>query len=326
MTNISSEEIQEARNLTSSAKSVLVVLPKNPSVDNVATGLSLYLALSSSGKQVSIFCPKEMTVEFNRLIGVDKIKNNLGNQEGKNLIISFPYQEGSIEKVSYNIDNDNFNLVIEPREGYPIITPEVMRYSFNGGNTDLIITIGVYSPNEFQDLDSNTQSLFSQKPIINIDFQNHNSRFGKVNLVDTNVSCLSEIVIYLFSQLGWNINQDIASNLFYGLTSGSQNFTSPKTTATTFEAAAICLRQGGVKSQISEEMPTATNISQTIKPTVAKPPTTNFPNQPPSFKGKGPAKKPSIDQFYQPSPREATHPETPPDWLKPKIYKGSTLL
>ena len=61
---------------------------------------------------------------------------------GKNLVISFPYQEGSIEKVSYNIENDKFNLVIEPRENYPVITPEMIKYSYGGGNTDLIITVG----------------------------------------------------------------------------------------------------------------------------------------------------------------------------------------
>ena len=62
----------------SRSNSVLIVLPQSPDLDTVAAGLSIYLALSSYGKTSSVFCPSDMLVEFNRLVGVDKVSRELG--------------------------------------------------------------------------------------------------------------------------------------------------------------------------------------------------------------------------------------------------------
>lgn len=327
MANISSDQINQARNFLENAKSILIALPGNPTVDGVASALSLYLALSSSGKQVNVVCATAMTVEFNRLVGVDKIGNSLsGSSNGRNLVISFPYQEGSIEKVSYNIENDIFNLVIEPRENYQPITPEMMRYSYSGGTTDLIITIATSRLTDLGSLYNNSQSLFSEKPIINIDYHNHNSLFGKVNIVDPSVSSASELTSSLLSLLGFTTDADIATNLYAGIISGSQNFTSNTTSAFTFETAAICLKNGARKI-IGEETRSSFSTS-TFPPQVQKPfQPSPFPKGPRPFAPK--MQKPKVTSNFQPQqvqPKESTHPETPPDWLKPKIYKGSTLL
>ena len=333
---ISSEQIREIQTLLTGAKEVIIALPKSPNADKVATALSLFLALSSKGKQVKVVCTDPMTVEFNQLIGVDKISSVTSSGNGRNLIISFPYQEGSIEKVSYNIENDAFHLVIEPREGYPTITPEVVRYSFGGGNIDLIITIGTASLADLDSIYQNNQDLFASKPIINIDSQNHNQRFGKVNIVDPSVSSVSEMVLYLFSQLNFVISPDIATNFLAGITIGSQNFTSRETSVTTFEAASVCLRNGA-RRDVSTEQQRLVRPKATYTP---YPYTNNIPTQNfarPGISTKMPQTKPksqgetqftpfqqSKQQQPQQKPQQTT--EAPPDWLKPKIYKGSTLL
>jgi len=335
MIQTSSEQIREIQTLVAGAKEIMIALPKSPNADKVATALSLFLALSSKGKQVKVVCTDPMTVEFNQLIGVDKITSVTNSGNGRNLIISFPYQEGSIEKVSYNIENDAFNLVIEPREGYPIITPEVVRYSFGGGNIDLIITIGVASLTDLDSIYQSNQDLFASKPIINIDSQNHNQRFGKVNIVDPSVSSVSEMVLYLFSQLNLVISPDIATNFLAGITIGSQNFTSRETSIITFEAASVCLRNGARRGFSTEQQhlvrPKAT---YTPSPYTNTMPAQHFAR--PGISTKVPQTKPKpqgetqFTPFQQPKQQSQQKPqqttEAPPDWLKPKIYKGSTLL
>lgn len=329
MTNVSSDLINQTRALFDQSQGVLIVLGKNPSYDDVACGLSLYLASSARGKKATIVSPSPMTVEFSHLIGVDKISNSLGNVgNGNNLVISFPYQEGSIEKVSYNIENDTFNLVIEPREGYPNITSEMMRYSYSGGETDLVFSIGAQNLSDFDNIYQNNPTLFTDKPLVNIDINSQNQRFGKINLIDPGVSSISELLVNLFSALGITLDSDIASNLFAGIAAGSNNFTA-NTSASTFENAAICLKNGAKKIEQTD------TYSPASIPTFRETPKTQVPPQsaqitPPSFTRQPVSVKNQpqrVNKPFQP-PAVQKHPSTdaPPDWLKPKIYKGSTLL
>ena len=335
MANIDPNQVSQARNLLEGAKSIAILLGGNSTYDSVAAGLSLYLALSSYGKQVSIASPTPMTVAFNRLVATDKIGTSVNGTGGKNLVISFPYQEGSIEKVSYNIENDSFNLVIEPREGYPMITQDLIRYSFSGGATDVIITVGVANLNDLGDLYRQNQQLFSEKSVINIDTSQTNTRFANRTNIIGDASGVCELMTSLFSSFGFTIDSDIATNLLAGIESGSNNFTTPGTTAATFEAAAICLKNGAKRITAPSHAP---SVSQYASP---------FPPQPTfsrPFRPQAPAKpqipqaasqKPKREQPQQPTrpfaqnpqqTKSAQTPQAPPDWLKPKIFKGSTLL
>lgn len=355
MMQVPQDQSHEMQNILEGSKELLIGLPKSPSLDEVAAALSLYLVLSSKGKQVKVVCPSEMTVEFNQLIGVDKITSVVNGGNGRNLVISFPYEEGSIEKVSYNIENATFNLVIEPRENYPLITPDVIRYSFGGGNTDAIITVGISSLSDLDNLYQANQDLFSNKPVINIDIKNNNQRFGKVNLVDPSASSVSELLLYLFSQIGLQLDPDTSTNLLNGITHGSQYFTSQETSISTFEAATICLRNGARKIGYQESAPTShqAQTSSFFSPTATR---QSYPPKPAQTRTQIPAYSPSPNQLPRhqtgikmPTPRtqqsystgstqKPSQPQqtvrqksqsgsdAPPDWLKPKIYKGSTLL
>jgi len=329
MINITSDQINQLRTLIDGAKEGIIVVTKNPSLDAMASSLALYLSLTSKGKNLQIISPTTTTVEFSHLIGVDKVKNHLnGSGNGRNLIISFPYQEGSIEKVSYNIENDTFNLVIEPREGYTTITPEMIQYSYSGGNIDFIITVGVEKLTDLDYLYSNNQTAFSNHPIVNIDIDTKNQRFGRINIIETGVSSLSELTLSLISNLGFNLDNDIATNLLYGITAGSQNFSSEKTSASTFEMAALCLRNGARKPKL---YPQNTSPQLRTEPFFAKP-QPNYQKPFPSNFEPNQTVKPKQSKPFPKSPppsqstKQNNQNEAPPDWLKPKIYKGSTLL
>lgn len=340
MTNIASDQINQIRTLIEQMKEILILITPDPNLDQVASALSLYLSLISHGKQVSITCPTPMTVEFSHLVGVDKVSNKIDATAGNNLVISFPYQEGSIEKVSYNIEDNAFNLVIEPRKDYPPITPEAIKYSYTGGNINLVCTIGVVKPSDF-DSQTNIRALLNEKPIINIDVNSQNQNYGKANLVDPNLSSICELLVSSFSLLGYNMGGDIATNLLMGITNASNNFTSAQTSATTFEAAAICLKHGAGKvslapqqkkplysniPQISSRIPTGINIPIKSNPPVAVSQVHQtiqpiFNKTQPKIKIFSPKPKPITATAVNKPTRD-----TPPDWLKPKIYKGSTLL
>jgi nanoRNase/pAp phosphatase (c-di-AMP/oligoRNAs hydrolase) len=334
------------RNLIENSNGLIVTTKANPTMDSFAASLALFLSLSATGKQISIACSSQPTVEYSSLIGLDKLTTRLNQSQGRNLVISFPYQEGSIEKVSYNIENDLFNLVIEPREGYPEITPQMMSYATSGGNIDTIIIVDTPSLQELGYIYNSNQKLFQEKTVVNIDSHENNSNFGKINIVDPNAASTSEIIPYIINACNLNMHEDIAKNILMGISSASQNFTSIKTSSSTFEAASLCMRY--VRKNISQDKP---QITQNIpfQKTYPQQQTNQFQKQNQnSFSNKQsfpqnltkqqfPPKK--QDQFTSNQPAEIDKPipeftekkeakkhKTPEDWLKPKIYRGSTLL
>lgn len=350
MTNIPIDQLNQLRGLLEQAKTIAIITAPQPSVDTVSASLALYLALSATGKSVSVVSPAPMTVAYSHLVGVDKIGNTIGAGDGRNLVISFPYQEGSIEKVSYNIESDTFNLVIEPREGYPQITSENIRFSTGGGGQpDVLIAVGISKVYDLQTSLGQNQTLAQDKPVIALDTNPRHEQFGKVDIVIPSASSISEIVTHLLSSLSLRMDEDIAANLFLGISDGSENFTSPTTSASTFEAAALLSRSGARKSIEPTENsaePAQTTGPQYMQntPRMPRPQFGNQTRMPPGAFRKFPPARPqqqqkpfpsapmNAPQSNQPAQGGITGPksrqqqqETPSDWLKPKIYKGSSL-
>ncbi|PIS14108.1 hypothetical protein COT65_00600 [Candidatus Shapirobacteria bacterium CG09_land_8_20_14_0_10_47_13] len=219
------------KNKLSSAQSILILLAQNPGYDEVAAGLSLFLALKKSQKQITIVSPSAMTVEFSSLVAVDKIRTKI---EGRNLLVSFDYVEESVEKVSYNIENGKFNLVIQSKEGFPPLAAENVQYSANGGKADLVITIGI-------EVAANLGAFYKDNPEL----------FKEEKMVAINIgeaAAISEKMAGLISRTGLPVDADIATNLIQGIESATKGFSQEAVGADTFEAMAFCLRAGGKRA------------------------------------------------------------------------------
>src|SRR3989344_8727496 len=129
------------------------------------------------------------------LTGADKIQQALSTG-GDNLVISIPYtDEGSIDKVDYNIQGKTFNLVVSPKPGYPKLEPDKIHFSYIGGKVEFIFTIDVPSLNNIGPLYQQNQGEFQGKNIINIDRHLINNSYGLVNYVNKSSSSTSELVL-----------------------------------------------------------------------------------------------------------------------------------
>ena len=126
--------IVEAINKGSSG---LIVIPSNYTPDALVSATSLYLALSQFGKSVALVCSSPVT---STITAANKFQSSLSTA-GDNLVISFPYTEGAIDKVDYNIQGSSFNLVVTPRQGFPKLNPDQVKYTYTGGMVNFIILI-----------------------------------------------------------------------------------------------------------------------------------------------------------------------------------------
>src|SRR3989338_4437050 len=228
-----------------------IVLPANPSVDAVAAATALYLGLHKLGKSVTLACSSKINPNFT---ASDKFQSQLSTT-GDNLVISFPYSDGAVDKVDYNIQGSNFNLIITPRQGFPKLEPEQVKYNYTGGFLNFVVILDSPTLNSLGALYSENEKQFQGKDIINIDRHLTNSFYGSVNYVNKTSSSISEMVLKLLQNLGVELDRDIATNLYAGIASSTNNFSSYSVTADTFENVAHLLRLGAVKKMLPKQPP-----------------------------------------------------------------------
>ncbi|OGM28374.1 hypothetical protein A2962_02765 [Candidatus Woesebacteria bacterium RIFCSPLOWO2_01_FULL_39_61] len=292
------------------SKSVLVLLPTKPYFDQVASGLALYLALRED-KQVSIACPTPMTVEFNRLIGVNKISQELGD---KNLIIRFvDYKASDIERVSYDIENGQFRLTVIPKQNINPPTKDQLDLSYSGISAGTVIIVGGTSESHFP--------AISSKDLVGADLVHVGTKDISLSSNKSFVSfsrpasSVSEVLYSLIKESGLKIDEDIATNLLVGIEEGSNKFSEGTVTADTFAAVGELMRMGGKRNPQPENLQKRDFPPGSIPGTFPANPQPQVSQQQAAHQQKLPEKSKDRQDEQQ----------APKDWLEPKIYKGTSI-
>jgi hypothetical protein len=291
--------------IINASNSVLVMLPTKPYFDQVAAALGLYLSLSTK-KETSISCPADMLVEFHRLVGVDKITQDLGN---KNMTMKFAgYKAADIEKVSYDIENGEFKLTVVPKSGFMAPTKDQVDISYSGISADTIILVGGANSSHFPILGKD----LADAKILHIGTKAL-ALTGNENVLSfaRPAASVSEIVSALIFEGNFDLGADIATNLIAGIEEGSRGLKSFEVTAETFVAMANLMKAGG-RRVLSER------ISRDNYPMGS------IPGEKPVFEKTVP-EQPVFSQAapIQEEPEDAK--PAPKDWLEPKIYKGTSV-
>lgn len=310
--NQTTSRIVEAINKGSTG---IIALPQNPTVDAIAAATALYLGLAKMGKTVNLVCATSVTSD---LMAADKIQSNL-SVGGDNLVVSFPYSDGSIDKIDYNIQGQFFNLTISPRPGFPKLNPNQVTYSYTGGSFDFIVTVDAPNLNSIGNLYLENQAQFQGKNIINIDRHLTNAFFGTVNFVNKTSSSTSELVLKTLQALQVELDKDISTNLYAGISAATNNFTAYSVNAETFETIAALLKAGALKRVAK------TPVSQPPRmPSFTPPPVQQTPSSQTSFEQKTGGSIDTIERATTSQTKEGS--PNPQDWLKPKIFKGGGLV
>jgi len=330
-----------------SVQNILIVLSSSPSADDLASGLALLLSLQQAGKKASIATEGVIRVEHTHLFGVGQIQNRIPQANGGNFTITLSGvvtkdasgQEAvpALEKLRWEPQGSDLKLIFQTVPGQKF-EPTQVTPSYEGGNFDLIFTLGVTSLDLLGNLYSVNQQLFSSNYVINIDNKPGNTNFGRSNVLDPIATSISEMMVQILPSLQLPMDQDSATNLLSGIFEATNNLQGTNLTADTYQAVAQCLRAGGQKpgNQPPVINPLETTAFQQIfnitppaqvitEPSVAPQP------QPVAQPFIQPVPQVPTQPVEQSSPEEAPDGETATssnpeaDWLTPKIYKGSSI-
>ncbi len=336
-------QLSELKNLLPSSKNILIALPAGADIDKLAAGLSLFLTFESQGKQVSVVCEDTLTVGQSHLFGIDHVQKNIPSLgAGGNLTLTLEGVASSngtipaLEKLDWFAENNNLNLVFHVIPGQ-IFQPSRIVPKYQGSGFNLIFVVGAANLDSLGSVYRQTAQTFSGVHIVNIDSQN-NSQFGQTNVVDANASSVSEVTAQVLADLGINIDADTATNLLTGIFAATGNLTSAKVNADTYQVVANCLKLGGKKpdqAQASQAptQPQLEALMQTLSPQSVIEPVTVPPivTQPVSGQTGPSFTQPIGGSTNTPSPEERPAGEgvisetVEPEWLTPKIFKGSNL-
>ncbi len=335
--------LQQIRDIIEKNDKVAIAVGRSVTVDDMAPALSLYLSLQQMRKQVTIASASQPTVELSSLVGINKVASQFGGSSG-DLIVSFPYKEGEIEKVSYTIDNGYLNIVVKAGEQGLGFQETDVRYTRGGGTPSVLFVIGTPRLSDLGTLFD--PEALKNTTIVNIDNKADNQGFGDAVLVSQNASSVSELVANLLSYIGVDLDIDVAQNLLSGISFATGNFQDPKTTGAAFEMAGILMKKGAMRmsgvapaprptmprNSFMQQPPMPTQIPQrqpqpqqqsedrvsTFMPETMKAAPTQMPRQP--------FRQPMQSSTSQPQQQARDNRKPPSDWLTPKVYKGSDKL
>ena len=309
-----SQTLQRVKDLLFQNDAVGIFVGQDPILDTMAAALSLYLSLSKTSKKISIASPTSPIVELSSLVGIDKVKNNLDGANG-DLTVSFPYREGEIEKVSYTLEDGFLNIIVKAGDDGISFSEKEIIYKRGGGFPKLIFVIGTPRLSDLGRLFD--AAGLKDTTIINIDNKQENQGFGDVVLVSPSFSSVSEQMATFLSSLNFDIDVDIAQNLLSGILQATDNFQNSKTSPLAFEMAGLLMKKGArriLPSTVSYPSDSGSFFT---------PPSQTFRTQ---QQTKTNIEEVELEKKSDIKDEEKEKKETPPDWLAPKIYKGSTLV
>ena len=249
--NVVGHQIKE---LFEKSKQALVVLQETNDVDQIAVATGLIELFGSYGKKAALLTKTTLPDATKPLVKSEQLKARL---EPKSLVVSFDWSENQLDKVSYFLEGNKFNLVISSRGKR--LKSEDLNYSYQGTDFDLLICVGIGQIAQLKSLGLEEEVLNST-PSINLDRSPTNENFAKVNVVGEGRDSLSAVTANLLKEAGINLPTRVAEIFLYAIRVSTNNFATV-TDPATFEAAAFCKRSmipglAPTKPSVNEEKST----------------------------------------------------------------------
>jgi len=310
--NQAGDQLKKLSVKISSSSEILIVTGGDASYDSLACCCGLGLVFENVGKKVLIGSDSEIRVSESDIFGIDKVKKEVG---GNNLVISFDYVEGAVDKVSYNIEENKFNLVIAPKKGNTPLDPSKVKFSQVGSKADIIFVVGVKELGELGKIYEENKEVFGGAMVVNIDTKDENRDFGEVNLVNPKASSLCEIGAAMMRVLKLDTGEDGATNLIKGIDKETDNLAKPGLSAEVFEAMAYLLRNGATRGGEKVEMGEVKEKREDL--TVSSVAAIRSEEE-------KVVKENGRDKVKVEEPKKTESPSD--DWLTPKVYRGGKLL
>lgn len=309
------------------AQNVLVAISSGGDFDSLAGGLALYLSLKKFGKNVTLVGPSPKVSDAQKLYAVDKIGKT---SPKKNIIISIENAIDKVDKVTYFLEGRKLKIVIHSLPNSDGPTKNELTIDSAAISSDFILAIGYKTKEDLTKEVTREQNISSEVWTLSINKDNTSQKFAQVNIQDPKASSICEMLTSLMQFIGLPQEEDIAFNLYQGISSATNMFSPILTTPTTLQVATYLLKLGAGKAGLADRGQKATQTEPSQNRTSPDLQITqDFAQQ---SNTEQPASQNEVDDYQinlpsqekQSTPEQVEREEDKESWLKPpKIYKGS---
>lgn len=215
------------------SSTIAVVLPERPDMRVAGSAAALVSGLRAAGKTVSVFAASNG--------GPLPARNAFAedNEPLREFIISFDLARSPIKELKYERAGNRLDVILSPNGR---IRREDVAFRWGELRYDLVITLGARSPDELASSIQKAPELIHERPVLNIDSDPRNNRYGDLNLVPaenlSSPATLAEMVSGLLDELGTPADAERATALFSSLASSTDDFQPNRTSSNAFRLAA----------------------------------------------------------------------------------------
>lgn len=245
-------DLQQIKKLLVDSRHVLIAFAPTDNGDSAAGALALKTFLEKERRQVDIASdnfkvPKKL--EF--LSGIAEIKSSLNRLQ--KFIIKVDVSKAPIETLSYDVKDGWLSIYLTPKQGS--ISKQELRTAQSTFKYDLIIAVNTPDLESLGSIFANNTDLFYRTPIINIDHQTANERFGQVNLVDLTAVSAAEIIYQLIKEADEKyLDAALATTLLAGMILATKSFTIPHLAPRALRLASELVERGAEREKIVHQL------------------------------------------------------------------------
>ncbi|MBT3865260.1 bifunctional oligoribonuclease/PAP phosphatase NrnA [Candidatus Peregrinibacteria bacterium] len=242
----------------------ILVLPSTPvDGDAIGSAVSMYLALTKLGKNVTVVCNEVVPDVLKFLPNSEILEDKL--LTSKDLIITLDTRKVKVEQIKSNIKENKVNIIVTPKEGR--FTEDHVGFEEGKEEYDLIITVDTADLKQLRGVYEENMDMFHEVPVINIDHHISNEYFGKVNYVDIMSASATELLVPLLEKMEEEfeidlIDEDIATLLLTGIITDTGSFQNANTTPKAFAHAAQLIAYGARQQEIIQHIYKTKQLSQ----------------------------------------------------------------
>jgi len=186
-----------------------------------------------------------------KFIAKDVVETSLAGS--RDFIVQLDLAKAEVDKVKYTVDNGKLNVHVTPYSGG--FTPADVSFTQGDYHFDLVIALGVPRRANLDRIFEQNPNLMTSVPMLNLDYHRINEQYGAINLLETNSSTLSEMVLALTESVQPGLlDAQIGTALLAGIMAATDRFTAPTTTAKSLTVGAQMMAMGADQQKVIKEI------------------------------------------------------------------------
>ena len=236
---------EEIKNLIAKSQNIFVLLSKDVNADNLGGALSLFYILKKLGKNANVVL--QNIPEKLKFLPLPDYLNSLKIQ--KNLIISLSNAGENISEIRYDKDGTNLRIHFFSKNGE--LSEKDFSFASQELKPDFLISLATKNLEGLGRVFEENPQIFYEKPILNIDNDADNEKFGEINFIEQNSSGVSEMIGEFLKNTYQNlIDENAATCLLAGIVYSTKNFQNSLTTSKNLGLASFLVKSGADHQKI----------------------------------------------------------------------------